>query len=116
MSNYSFKMIFLALKFLKVQVHQDDFKLNVRLQLFCLIAKQLAFHQLRSVEQLGYITVLMQRVDFGVRGVQFIIQSTVKVFIDLSYFIQQFEAFLKIFESKLYEITPEEFKVSLTNL
>ena len=26
------------------------------------------------------------------------------------------EAFLKIFESKLYEITPEEFKVSLTNL
>ncbi|KAL0359529.1 UNVERIFIED_CONTAM: Insulin-degrading enzyme-like 1, peroxisomal, partial [Sesamum angustifolium] len=61
------------------QVHQDDFRLNVILQLFALIAKQPAFHQLRSVEQLGYITVLMQRYDSGVRGVQFIIQSNVKV-------------------------------------
>ena len=33
----------------------------MKLQLFALIAKQRAFHQLRSVEQLGYITVLMQR-------------------------------------------------------
>lgn len=46
---------------LSFQVHQDDFTLNVKLQLFALIAKQPAFHQLRSVEQLGYITVLMQR-------------------------------------------------------
>lgn len=44
-----------------MQVHQDDFMLNVKLQLFALVAKQPAFHQLRSVEQLGYITVLMQR-------------------------------------------------------
>lgn len=43
------------------QVHRDDFLMNVKLQLFALIAKQPAFHQLRSVEQLGYITVLMQR-------------------------------------------------------
>jgi hypothetical protein len=35
--------------------------LNVKLQLFALIAKQPTFHQLRTVEQLGYITVLMQR-------------------------------------------------------
>lgn len=80
----------------------------MKLQLFALIAKQPAFHQLRSVEQLGYITVLMQRFvkhvpphyhscmdicpslqyliftqcrnDSGIRGVQFIIQSTVKVY------------------------------------
>ncbi|CAH1444376.1 unnamed protein product [Lactuca virosa] len=57
---------------------QDDFKLNIKLQLVALIAKQPAFHQLRSVEQLGYIIVLMQRNDSGIRGVQFIIQSTVK--------------------------------------
>lgn len=91
--------------------------MNVKLQLFAAVAKQPAFHQLRSVEQLGYITVLMQRYepicsselvimkfliyifpvcgilcphikfqfcccrdDFGVRGVQFIIQSTIKVY------------------------------------
>ncbi|KAK9987478.1 hypothetical protein SO802_032429 [Lithocarpus litseifolius] len=63
-----------------IQVHRDDFVLNVKLQLFALIAKQPAFHQLRSVEQLGYITVLMRRNDSGIRGVQFIIQSTVKVY------------------------------------
>ena len=104
------------LKYLTIQVHQDKFMLNVKLQLFALIAKQPAFHQLRSVEQLGYITVLMHRYaspgvclaqvvyyisckflsrfllltgnnsyffycrnDSGIRGVQFIIQSTVKV-------------------------------------
>lgn len=39
----------------------DAFRFNVKLQLFSLIAKQPAFHQLRSVEQLGYITVLMNR-------------------------------------------------------
>eukprot|EP00268_Persea_americana_P025608 TRINITY_DN2493_c0_g1_i3.p1 TRINITY_DN2493_c0_g1~~TRINITY_DN2493_c0_g1_i3.p1 ORF type:complete len:451 (-),score=75.59 TRINITY_DN2493_c0_g1_i3:846-2198(-) len=44
-----------------IQVHQDDYRLNVKLQLFALIAKQPAFHQLRTVEQLGYITVLIQR-------------------------------------------------------
>ncbi|KAK4404869.1 Insulin-degrading enzyme-like 1, peroxisomal [Sesamum angolense] len=90
-----------------IQVHQDDFRLNVILQLFALIAKQPAFHQLRSVEQLGYITVLMQRNDSGVRGVQFIIQSNVKGpgQIDL-----RVESFLKMFETKLYDMTSEEFK------
>lgn len=96
-----------------IQVHQDDLKLNVKLQLFALIAKQPAFHQLRSVEQLGYITVLMQRSDYGVRGVQFIIQSTQKgpSQIDL-----RVEAFLKMFETKLYEMTNDEFKNSANAL
>ncbi|CAK9155607.1 unnamed protein product [Ilex paraguariensis] len=96
-----------------IQVHQDDFMLNVKLQLFALIAKQPAFHQLRSVEQLGYITVLMQRNDFGIRGVQFIIQSAVKGprHIDL-----RVEAFLKMFESKLYEMSSDEFKSNVTAL
>lgn len=119
-------------------MHQDDFKLNVTLQLFAVIAKQPAFHQLRSVEQLGYITVLMQRYeraplfhvpfvffvskqlliflgelfcsrnDSGVRGVQFIIQSNVKGpgQIDL-----RVESFLKLFETKLYDMPSDEFKV-----
>ncbi|KAJ6332050.1 hypothetical protein OIU76_010434 [Salix suchowensis] len=96
-----------------IQVHRDDFTLNVKLQLFALIAKQPAFHQLRSVEQLGYITVLMQRNDYGIRGVQFIIQSTVKGpgQIDL-----RVEAFLKMFETKLYEMTDDEFKRNVNAL
>ncbi|CAN1125048.1 Insulin-degrading enzyme-like 1, peroxisomal [Linum perenne] len=96
-----------------IQVHRDDFKLNVKLQLFALIAKQEAFHQLRSVEQLGYITVLMQRNDSGIRGVQFIIQSTAKGpgQIDL-----RVKAFLSMFESKLHDMPNDEFKNNVNAL
>ncbi|XP_048142038.1 insulin-degrading enzyme-like 1, peroxisomal isoform X1 [Rhodamnia argentea] len=96
-----------------IQVHQDDVVMNVKLQLFALIAKQPAFHQLRSLEQLGYITVLMQRNDYGIRGLQFIIQSTVKGpgHIDL-----RVEEFLKMFESKLSQVTNEEFKSNVNAL
>ncbi|XP_054810331.1 insulin-degrading enzyme-like 1, peroxisomal isoform X2 [Prosopis cineraria] len=90
-----------------IQVGRDDFKMNVKLQLFALIAKQPAFHQLRSVEQLGYITVLMQRNDSGIRGVQFIIQSTVKGPGDIE---KRVEAFLEMFEKKVLEMSVEEFK------
>ncbi|XP_065857440.1 insulin-degrading enzyme-like 1, peroxisomal isoform X2 [Euphorbia lathyris] len=96
-----------------IQVHRDDFMLNVKLQLFALIAKQAAFHQLRSVEQLGYITALLPRNDSGIRGVQFIIQSTAKGpgHIDL-----RVEAFLKMFETQLYEMTNDEFKNNVNAL
>ncbi|XP_051150110.1 insulin-degrading enzyme-like 1, peroxisomal isoform X2 [Andrographis paniculata] len=96
-----------------IQIHRDDFKLNVQLQLFVLIAKQPTFHQLRTVEQLGYITVLLQRNDSGIRGLQFIIQSTVKGpgQIDL-----RVESFLKMFETKLYEMSNEEFKNNVKTL
>ncbi|KAG7958735.1 hypothetical protein I3843_10G032200 [Carya illinoinensis] len=100
-------------RFFVVKVHRDDFLLNVKLQLFALIAKQSAFHQLRSVEQLGYITSLMQRNDSGIYGIWIIIQSTVKGpgHIDL-----RVEAFLKTFESKLYEMTSDEFKNNVNAL
>lgn len=47
--------------FPSLQIHQDDLKQNVLLQLLAVVAKQPAFHQLRSVEQLGYIALLRQR-------------------------------------------------------
>lgn len=87
--------------------------MNVKLQLFVAVAKQPAFHQLRSVEQLGYITVLMQRNDFGVRGIQFIIQSTVK---GPKHINQRVEEFLKTFETKLKEMTLDEFKSNVNAL
>ncbi|RDX69871.1 Insulin-degrading enzyme-like 1, peroxisomal, partial [Mucuna pruriens] len=96
-----------------IQVGRDDFKLNVKLQLFALVAKQPTFHQLRSVEQLGYITVLTQRNDCGIRGLQFIIQSTVKSPGNIE---QRVEAFLKMFETKLHEMTIDEFKSNVNAL
>ncbi|EPS70250.1 insulin degrading enzyme, partial [Genlisea aurea] len=90
-----------------IQVYQDDFKLNAKLQLFALAAKQSAFHQLRSVEQLGYITVLMHRNDCGIRGLQFIIQSNVK---GPGKIDQRIESFLKMFETQLYEMSIDDFK------
>ncbi|KAL6987137.1 Insulin-degrading enzyme-like 1, peroxisomal, variant 2 [Sarracenia purpurea var. burkii] len=96
-----------------IQVHQDEFMLNVTLQLFALIAKQPTFHQLRSVEQLGYITVLMQRNDSGIRGVQFIIQSTVK---DPRQIDLRVVAFIKMLESKLYDMSTDEFQSNVNAL
>ncbi|GKV32547.1 hypothetical protein SLEP1_g41143 [Rubroshorea leprosula] len=89
-----------------IQVHRDDFMLNVKLNLFDLIAWQPAFHQLGSVEQLGYFTVLLERNDFGIRGLQFIIQSTVKGPGRIGLRVQ---AFLKMFETELYKMTHDEF-------
>ncbi|CAF1849277.1 hypothetical protein Bca4012_031381 [Brassica carinata] len=96
-----------------IQVHQDEFAMNSKLQLFRLIAKQATFHQLRTVEQLGYITSLNQSNHSGVYGVQFIIQSPVKGpgHIDL-----RVESLLKDLESKLYKISDEEFKSNVTAL
>lgn len=145
-----------------VQVHQDDFLLNVKLQLFALTAKQPAFHQLRSVEQLGYITVLLQRyvvffptefsladvcLFFGTKSSLFLGMISVFLECNLSFNLQlkyghnfypffisqvlstglhvlccawqdpkhidsRVEEFLKMFESKLYEMADDEFKVS----
>ncbi|GKV49836.1 hypothetical protein SLEP1_g56563 [Rubroshorea leprosula] len=96
-----------------IQVHQDDFMLNVKLELFDLIAKQPAFYQLRSVEQLGYFTALLQRNDFGIRGLQFIIQSTVK---GPGYSGLRVQAFLKMFEIQLYKMTHDEFTSNVNAL
>ncbi|CAL1352436.1 unnamed protein product [Linum trigynum] len=96
-----------------IQVHRDDIKLNVKLQLFALLAKQAAFHQLRTVEQLGYMTFLTRRNDSGIRGLQFVIQSTVKGpgQIDL-----RVENFLSMYESKLREMSNDEFKNNVNAL
>ncbi|GAB2227967.1 hypothetical protein Droror1_Dr00009796 [Drosera rotundifolia] len=96
-----------------IQVHRDDFVPNVKLELFALMAKQPAFHQLRSVEQLGYITVLMKRNYFGIRGVQFVIQSTAK---GPGHLDQRVEAFMEMFYSKLREMTAEEFRGNVNAL
>uniref|UniRef100_A0A1J3GFR1 Zinc-metallopeptidase, peroxisomal n=1 Tax=Noccaea caerulescens TaxID=107243 RepID=A0A1J3GFR1_NOCCA len=96
-----------------IQVHRDDFAMNIKLQLFGLVAKQATFHQLRTVEQLGYITALAQRNDSGIYGVQFIIQSSVK---GPGHIDSRVESLLKNFEGKLGEMSDEEFESNVTAL
>ncbi|KAF8049249.1 hypothetical protein N665_2263s0001, partial [Sinapis alba] len=96
-----------------IQVHQDEYAMNSKLQIFRLIAKQATFHQLRTVEQLGYITSLSQSNHSGVYGVQFIIQSSVKGPGDID---SRVESLLKDLESKLHKKTDEEFKSNVTAL
>ncbi|KAL0867024.1 hypothetical protein Bca101_046142 [Brassica carinata] len=96
-----------------IQVHQDEYAMNSKLQLFRLIAKQATFHQLRTVEQLGYITSLSQSNHSSVYGVQFIIQSSVK---GPGHIDSRVESLLKDLESKLYKISDEEFKSNVTAL
>ncbi|CAN4107220.1 unnamed protein product [Withania somnifera] len=92
-----------------IQVHPDEYVKNVKLQLFALIAKQPVFDQLRSVEQLGYITSLSRTSDAGVRGLELIVQSSVK---DPRYIELRFQTFLKTLESQLHDMSDEEFKVA----
>jgi insulysin len=96
-----------------IQLEQDDSKINVQLELFVLSAKQAAFNQLRSTEQLGYIVQLGTRNDSGIRGAEFIIQSTVK---DPAQLDLRVEAFLKMFESKLHAMSDDEFKTNVDAL
>uniref|UniRef100_A0ACD5WHF8 Uncharacterized protein n=1 Tax=Avena sativa TaxID=4498 RepID=A0ACD5WHF8_AVESA len=96
-----------------IQVHQDDAISNIKLQLFCLIASQPAFNQLRTVEQLGYIASLSLRSDRGVRAIQVLIQSTVK---DPSYLDARIDEFFKTFESKIHELSDKDFKRNVKSL
>lgn len=98
---------------LYLQVGQDDTLLNVLLELFILSAKQEVFYQLRSVQQLGYIVVLANRDDYGVRGAQFVIQSAVKDPKDTD---ARVEEFLSAFEENLKQLTDEDFKRNVNAL
>ncbi|CAM0883350.1 unnamed protein product [Alopecurus aequalis] len=96
-----------------IQVHQDDAISNIKLQLFSQIASQPAFNQLRTVEQLGYIAGLSLRSDLGVWALEVVIQSTVK---DPSYLDARVDEFFKTFESKIHELSDEDFKNNVKSL
>ncbi|RAL51841.1 hypothetical protein DM860_010559 [Cuscuta australis] len=80
-----------------IQIGLDEFELNVKLQLFVMIAQQPAFDQLRSVEQLGYITSLSRRYDPGY------VESRVR-------------AFVIMLKSKLLDMSEDEFKKKVNAL
>ncbi|KAG0627873.1 hypothetical protein M758_2G234700 [Ceratodon purpureus] len=95
------------------QVGQDNTHMNVLLELFVLAAKREVFHQLRTVEQLGYVVFLMSKNDYGVRGTHFIIQSTAK---DPRGLEERVEVFLEQFEKDLQKMSDEDFKKNVDTL
>ncbi|CAF2123661.1 unnamed protein product, partial [Brassica napus] len=84
----------------------DDFAMNIKLQLFGLVAKQAIFHQLRTVEQLGYITALTQKVYI------FLLSH----FLGPEHIDWRVESLWNSFESKLREISEKEFKLLFLNV
>lgn len=96
-----------------LQVGQDEPHINALLELLVQTAKRDAFHQLRSVEQLGYIVFLLPRNDHGVRGIQGIIQSNVK---DATGLEERMEAFWEGFEQTLGALSEEEFQTHVEAL
>ncbi|KAF3773837.1 Zinc-metallopeptidase [Nymphaea thermarum] len=108
---------FLTNRIVKLQTARSHFYpvdpnvlvLHTKPELIVLVAKQPVFHQPRTVVQLGYIVILMQRNHSGIQGLQFIIQSTVK---DPGRLDERPEAFLEMFDDKLYALSLEEFEIS----
>ncbi|GBG72511.1 hypothetical protein CBR_g12082 [Chara braunii] len=90
-----------------LQVGQDKCRLNVLGQLFVQTAKRDAYYQLRSIEQLGYIVFLLPRNDFGVTGMQLVLQSNLK---DAATLEMRVEAFLSSFGKKLLDMPEKEFQ------
>lgn len=96
-----------------LQVSQDSPLSTSLSQLLVQTATRDAFHQLRTVEQLGYIVFLVPRNDSGVHGIQCIIQSNVK---NAGVLENRVELFLANFAKKLEAMTEEEFQMHVDAL
>lgn len=90
------------------QIGPDDIaSANPLTQLVAHIGKRDAFYQLRTVEQLGYLTFFTDYSTVTVRNLAFIIQSSTAT---ASHLASRVEAFLPKLRNRLAELTPEEFK------
>ncbi|XP_053088326.1 insulin-degrading enzyme isoform X2 [Pangasianodon hypophthalmus] len=78
---------------------------NMLLELFCQIIHEPCFNTLRTKEQLGYIVFSGPRRANGVQGLRFIIQSEKAP----HYLESRVEAFLKIMEKNVEEMSDEAF-------
>ncbi|KAL2641367.1 hypothetical protein R1flu_008954 [Riccia fluitans] len=92
---------------LYLQVGQEDTSMNILVELLVLTIKEGVFHQLRTVEQLGYLVFVATKNDFGVRGIQFLIQSTVK---DPDALEGRVEAFLERYAETLEKMPQQDFQ------
>eukprot|EP00850_Spirogloea_muscicola_P018425 SM000168S02624 [mRNA] locus=s168:264494:272208:+ [translate_table: standard] len=96
-----------------LQITQDSPALNVLGQLYVQTAKQAAFYQLRTIEQLGYLVWLLTSKDGGVHSIQFVVQSSTE---DPAVLEQRVEAFLESQEKALVAMSSEDFMTNVSAL
>ncbi|XP_057506629.1 insulin-degrading enzyme-like 1, peroxisomal isoform X4 [Actinidia eriantha] len=98
-----------------IQVHRDDFMLNVKLQFFTLMINEPFIRQLGSEEQVGYTVMSMLRIDSAIYGVQFIVQS-IRRGLSPGHMNLRVVEFLKWIESKIYKMSGDEFEKRVDSL
>jgi insulysin len=95
------------------QIGLDSPKVNALTELVAHIGKRPAFHQLRTVEQLGYLTFFTSYWTLSVRNLVFIIQSSAHSAV---YLESRVENFLPVLRESLSQLTQEEFTAQIEEL
>jgi insulysin len=95
------------------QIGLDSARVNALTELLAHIGKRPAFHQLRTVEQLGYLTFFTTYWTVSVRTIVFIIQSSAH---SAAYLESRIENFLPMLRENLAELTQEEFSSQVEEL
>jgi len=95
------------------QVGPDSARTNALSELLVHIGKRDAFYQLRTVEQLGYLTFCSTYWTLTACTVAFIVQSSVK---DAAYLEARVEAFLPKLRDRLVMMPDEEFAAQVNEL
>jgi len=85
----------------------NDLQANALCELLVHVAKREAFYQLRTVEQLGYLTWCFQHSTVTVKSICFLIQSSAH---SAGYLESRISAFLPVLLEKLTAMTEEEFE------
>eukprot|EP01025_Chloroclados_australasicus_P024009 TRINITY_DN2417_c0_g1_i2.p1 TRINITY_DN2417_c0_g1~~TRINITY_DN2417_c0_g1_i2.p1 ORF type:complete len:971 (-),score=111.33 TRINITY_DN2417_c0_g1_i2:295-2910(-) len=93
--------------------YQDDLKMNVLTELLVQIGKQHVFHELRTVEQLGYIVYMMYTAQKRVPTIGFVIQSSQYTSI---YLHQRIQNFIKEFDQFLENLNDAQFLEAVKEL
>lgn len=88
------------------QVGPETIRQSITLDMIQQMIEKPFYHQLRTLEQLGYIVWSGHQVSGKVDGFMFIIQSNVK---DPVYLQKRIEQFLAEFEDRLEQFSEEEF-------
>lgn len=95
------------------QIGLDSPRVNALTELVAHIGKRPAFHQLRTVEQLGYLTFFTSYWTHSVRNLLFIIQSSAK---SAAFLESRVENFLPLLRENLSELTQKELAIQIEEL
>jgi len=95
------------------QVEANDMHATCLSQLLAQLGKPAAFHQLRTVEQLGYIVFMVSQMDFTVVNLRFILQSSSYT---AQYMEERVHKFLPALDTALASLSEEEFQKQVEEL